>query len=56
VGSTASTLTPDGKDQNCNGIVDEETVDIIENVATGRTSNDICDDVAGRYCVSVGVI
>jgi hypothetical protein len=60
VGSTAHTPSPDGRDQNCNGVVDERAMvavgapEVIFNSASGLTCDQVCGSVAGRTCVSIG--
>jgi len=51
VGSTAYTTSPDGKDQDCNGIVDDLQQGIVFNSASGMSCTQKCGNGG---CISVG--
>ncbi|MDO8265205.1 MAG: hypothetical protein Q7T34_02450, partial [Candidatus Parcubacteria bacterium] len=62
VGSASYTASPDGKDQNCDGTVDNldyfsyQVVDNEANLgASGVSCNQVCSDAGGKTCVSTGL-
>ncbi len=54
VGSMAVTAAPDGRDQNCNGILDENAPEIVLlNSASWQSCRTVCTQL-GRACLSMG--